>query len=185
MTNEKDSLFRNKKHLKNLIAFTYLQASAMFIEYCLMYYTKYLEGNFFVNYCSTGISFGLTLVWCNFLSKWLDAVGVLRFIAVVIIGGTALFWVVLKLVPVWLPKYYLEYIIPALLMVIHLQGASIAQYSYHLGVYLFPPLLRGQAFGISNFISRPFGGLSTIIPEYTDDPLIFIFLFSVAMLCFI
>jgi len=35
-------------------------------------------------------------------------------------------------------------------------------------------LLRGQIFGIVNFVSRPFAALATVICEYTDKPALFI-----------
>jgi len=38
--------------------------------------------------------------------------------------------------------------------------------------------VRGRAYGITNFVSRPITGLSPIVTEYTDKPLGFIFVFS-------
>jgi hypothetical protein len=36
--------------------------------------------------------------------------------------------------------------------------------------------------GITNFVSRPFAGLATIITEYTDNPLKFIIGFAISSL---
>jgi len=42
--------------------------------------------------------------------------------------------------------------------------------------------VRGRAYGITNFVSRPITGLSPIVTEYTDKPLAFIFVFSFSSL---
>ena len=39
---------------------------------------------------------------------------------------------------------------------------------------LFPVLIRGTVYGMINFISRPFAALSTIVSEYTSQPLFFV-----------
>jgi hypothetical protein len=70
------------------------------------------------------------------------------------------------------------YIMPVLILLIRLQGASIASYGYHMNQQLFPILIRGRAFGITHLVSRPFGGLATILVEYTDKPMVFALVFS-------
>ena len=39
--------------------------------------------------------------------------------------------------------------------------------------------MRGEAFGLVNFVSRPFTAFSTIICEYTSSPLAFVLVLSV------
>lgn len=34
--------------------------------------------------------------------------------------------------------------------------------------------MRGSSYGITNFVSRPFASLATIVVEYTNDPLLFV-----------
>ena len=41
-------------------------------------------------------------------------------------------------------------------------------------------LVRGKAYGITNFVSRPFGALATILVEYTKNPMIYVVVFSAA-----
>jgi len=55
---------------------------------------------------------------------------------------------------------------------------SIQNYSYHINQQVFPILVRGRAYGITNFVSRPITGLSPIVTEYTDKPLAFIVVFA-------
>lgn len=38
--------------------------------------------------------------------------------------------------------------------------------------------MRGEAFGLVNFVSRPFTAFSTILCEYTSSPLSFVFVLS-------
>jgi hypothetical protein len=35
-------------------------------------------------------------------------------------------------------------------------------------------MMRGQSYGITNFVSRPFASIATIVVEYTKYPLFFI-----------
>jgi len=51
---------------------------------------------------------------------------------------------------------------------------SVQNYGYHINTLLFPVSMRGQAFGITNLISRPFASLSTVVVEYTKYPMHFI-----------
>jgi hypothetical protein len=45
---------------------------------------------------------------------------------------------------------------------------------------LFPVLVRGEAYGIVNFICRPFSALATLVTEYTTQPCNYILGFAVA-----
>ena len=39
--------------------------------------------------------------------------------------------------------------------------------------------MRGEAFGLVNFVARPFAAFSTILCEYTSSPLSFVLVLSV------
>ena len=41
-------------------------------------------------------------------------------------------------------------------------------------------LVRGKAYGITNFVSRPFAALATILVEYTKNPMVYVVVFSLA-----
>jgi hypothetical protein len=57
----------------NLLASCYLWSMSGFVTYLVMYYSKYFEGNFFVNYCLQGFSDALALIYVNFLSNKFDS----------------------------------------------------------------------------------------------------------------
>lgn len=44
--------------------------------------------------------------------------------------------------------------------------------------YLFPTLLRGAAYSMTNFVSRPVIGIGTFISEYTSNPMLIVCAFS-------
>ena len=56
--------------------------------------------------------------------------------------------------------------------------AAILAYSYHVNQYLFPTLLRGAAYTMTNFVSRPVIGLGTFITEYTSNPMLIVTVLS-------
>jgi len=37
--------------------------------------------------------------------------------------------------------------------------------------------------GLTNFVSRPFAGIATVVTEYTRNPLIYIIVFASSSLC--
>lgn len=65
-------------------------------------------------------------------------------------------------------------LIPILLLMIRMNVGSIQNYGYHINQLLFPVMMRGQSYGITNFISRPFASIATIVVEYTKYPLLFV-----------
>ena len=69
-------------------------------------------------------------------------------------------------------------LVPILIMIVKLQVTSIQNFGYHVNQQLFPILIRGRAMGITNFVSRPFAGLATLLTEYTKHPSIFIIIFG-------
>ena len=87
----KNSLCANKQNLHNLIAVIYLQSSAGFIAYLITFYSKYFEGNFFINFTITGLSDGLSMVWINLLKKKFERKGVLNLSNFIILITTITF----------------------------------------------------------------------------------------------
>ena len=65
-----------------------------------------------------------------------------------------------------------------MILLIRLQATAIQNYRYHLIQKLFPVLLRGRVMGITNFVSRPFAGLATILCEYTYYPMNYVMVLS-------
>lgn len=59
---------------------------------------------------------------------------------------------------------------------------SIQNYRYHISQYLFPVLVRGQAYGILNGVARPFSALATIVTEYASEPAVFMLVASLLIL---
>lgn len=172
----KNPLIRN-----NLIAVCYLWASSGFISYLLSFYSKYFKGNVFVNFSMIGSSEALSMIWTSFLKSNLKLKNLLVVFYVLII--------VLSLILSFFINYGPEYgsliIIPSLLLAIRLQSSSLSNYGYVLNCELFPVLVRSQVFGISNLVSRPFSAVSTIVTEYTKQPLIYCILVSLVSFFFI
>ena len=59
-----------------------------------------------------------------------------------------------------------------------MQINAILAYSYHVNQFLFPVLMRGAAYSMTNFVSRPVIGLATFITEYTNNPMLLVAVFS-------
>lgn len=53
--------------------------------YLIMYYSKYFEGNFFVNYSIQSLSNGGSLIWVGFLSKKFKIKDTLTFVVLTMI----------------------------------------------------------------------------------------------------
>ena len=75
-------------------------------------------------------------------------------------------------------------LLPFMIGLVFLQVVSISNYGYHINQALFPVLVRGQSYGVVNFVSRPFAAGGTILTEYTSEPINFVVLFSFLMLLF-
>ena len=58
-----NSLCGNPINRRNLIGVCYLWASSNFISYLLMFYSKYFEGDFFINFSVVGLSDGLSIIY--------------------------------------------------------------------------------------------------------------------------
>lgn len=88
------SLFRNKINFHNLIAVCYIWASSGFITYLLTYYSKYFQGNFFLNFSISGLSDGFSMMWIGLLSMKFEMKGLVAFCNMLIIGlSVALYFV--------------------------------------------------------------------------------------------
>lgn len=72
-------------------------------------------------------------------------------------------------------------ILPIIILAIRLNCGAVQSYRYHLGQLLFPVMMRGKAFGICNFVCRPFASVATIVVEYTTQP--FVFILPMSLLC--
>lgn len=81
----KNRKWTNPVIINNLLAVCYIWSSSGFISYLLIFYTKYMKGDFFVNYTVGGISDGLSIMYVAFLSKKLDLKGLIRYCAMMLI----------------------------------------------------------------------------------------------------
>jgi hypothetical protein len=79
------SLFKNKVNRNNFIAVCFLWSSSGFINYLLVYYSKYFQGNFFFNYSFQGGSEGLGLIWIGILTRWFNVVSMIRVVGILIV----------------------------------------------------------------------------------------------------
>jgi hypothetical protein len=59
-------------------------------------------------------------------------------------------------------------LLPIMIALMRLQADCVGNFGYHINQALFPVLVRGQAYGIVNFFSRPFAAGGTILVEYTS-----------------
>lgn len=166
-------LFTSRTNRRNLFATCFIWSMSGFSYYFLMYYTKYFKGNFYVSFAVQGISICFGIGWLSLLSNRMEVKNVLRTMIVLIV----------VLLSIGLVIYNTENVhiyLPFILFATYLQISAIQDFGYHINQYLFPVLVRGQAYGYVNFISRPFGGVAAVLAEYTDDPLIYVLLFSLS-----
>ena len=69
-----------------------------------------------------------------------------------------------------------------MILLVRLHVSSIYNFGFQYTQELFPILIRGRAMGIVNGVSRPITGLSTVVTEYTKQPLTFIIVFGTSSL---
>jgi len=168
------SLFKNKVNRNNFIAVCFLWSSSGFINYLLVYYSKYFQGNFFFNYSFQGGSEGLGLIWIGILTRWFNVVSMIRVVGILIVWFALIQLALMN----YLPSQEQAWVLPIILMMLRLQVTSVRNYGYHINQYLFPVLVRGQVYGYVNFISRPFAALATVLTEYTSEPILFVLFFG-------
>jgi len=150
-----------------------------FVTYLIVYYTKYFQGNFYVNYSLQGFADSISLFYVMmFQRRYSKVTHTLYFLTYLIICLT----ISQILMNKYLPISWQSTILPFMILVIKLSVTGIQNYGYHINTSLFPVLLRGRAMGITNFVSRPFAGMATIVTEYTDSPLNYILGFAISAL---
>ena len=158
-----------------MISVCILWSTAGFVTYLLLYYSKYFSGNFYLNYACQGASDIISMGYINFISKRSgSAIMTLKILLYSVLLFTFMELVVTDTVILQLYPNLQASIIPILLLLIRMNVGSIQNYGYHINQLLFPIMMRGPSYGITNFVSRPFASIATIVVEYTKHPLLFI-----------
>lgn len=120
-----------------------------------------------MNFLMIGIGDGCSYIQVLILSAWLETKKILRLLIIGQIVGCLFYLSIYNYFPV---------LIPVTIILIRLNIASLAYFLYLCNSYFFPITLRGTVLGLSNFIARPFAGVSTVLAEYTSNsPLIILF----------
>jgi len=145
-----------------------------FINYFLVYYSKYFEGNFYVNYCVQGIAVVFSLIWATILSKKASLTNVLKLLTFLVFLFSCIAIVIIQTCT----DQQVLYFLPIVLVILRLQVCTVQNFGYHVNQFLFPVLVRGQAYGIVNFVSRPFASIAAIITEYVTNPVVYMAVFS-------
>lgn len=121
-------MFRNKVNFHNLIAVCYIWASSGFITYLLSFYSKYFQGNFFLNFSISGLSDGISMMWIALLSMKLEMKGLVALCNTLVIVLSICLYFVMKYAS---PATEL-FMVPILLMAIRLQSAGIQSFGYQI-----------------------------------------------------
>ena len=156
-----------------------------FSVYLIIYYSKYFKGNFFINYSAQGFSDCVTMVYVNYLSKKYQNSpnGLSKLLKFLVISLVLLCCVQLFITHSGLiSDQILTFIVPINIMLMRLNCTSVQNFSYHVNQILYPVLIRGKAFAYTTFASRPFGGLSIVLTEYTDKPMVFVLVYAASSL---
>ena len=96
-----------------------------FINYLIVYYTKYFEGSFFVNYSVIGTADCLSLFWVGLIARWFKAIGVIVFLTTSVIAFCILEIIVSN-------NFDSAIMITIIVLLIRIQIAGIQNYGYHL-----------------------------------------------------
>jgi len=72
----------------------------------------------------------------------------------------------------------LPVLLPVFLVLMRMNISGLFSYNYHYNSKLFPVLVKGAVFAISNSIARPSQALATMIAEYAREPVILILIVS-------
>ena len=161
--------------IKNLVAVCYLWSQSGFTIYLLLFYTKYMRGDFFVNYSVSGISDGMSMVYVAILSRGLGMKGILNFMTAMQIALSMCLYYAIS------SKSNIDAILPLLIVFLRLQAAGLSSYAYEINNELFPVLMRASVFGISNFVSRPLSSLGPFTAEFTSHPEVLIIVSSLLL----
>ena len=147
-----------------------------FINYLIIYYSKYFKGSIYVNYSISGCAEMVSFIYVRVLLRKRTVKEFLRFLIswIVILTMILIFFEESG----FIPDNILVVVMAVMVFLIRLQVVSVSNYGYHINTQVFPILTRGKAYGITNFVSRPFAAMAPIVTEYSDKPLIFILVFS-------
>lgn len=149
---------------KNLAAVCYIWSQSGFAVYLLLFYVKFMPGDFFINYSVSGISDGLSMVYVALLSKMMGMKGILNFITTVqILLCVGLHFAIIS-------ETQIVALMPIIIVFLRLQCSALSTYAYEINNQLFPVLMRASVFGISNFVSRPLSSLGPYAAELTTHP---------------
>jgi hypothetical protein len=69
-----------------------------------------------------------------------------------------------------LSDLYWPLMIPVTLMLMRLNVGGLLNYQYYSSSKLFPVLVKGAVFAVSNSVARPFQAMATITAEYISNP---------------
>lgn len=175
------SLWKNKVNRHNLMATCYLWASSGFIGYLIAYYSKYFKGDVFVNFTMAGLSDSLSMLYAAALTARFSLQTSILIFYILIIFLSILMTLVLNNSS----EEMALYLVPIFVLAVRLQSSALQNYGYQIVQDLFSVLLRGQVYGITNLVSRPFSALSTILTEYTRQPLMYCVFASLGIFAFV
>ena len=141
-------------------------SSSGFCYYLIDFYVKYFPGNVFINKGFFGLCDAASIVYIKMLEKKLIKVPlVIRF--------TLFMTIIFSLFYSAFAQFHL-FLIPIIVGFTRLQTKALFAYSYHVNQFLFPTLMKGTAFSMTNFVSRPLIGMATFISEYTSNPIMLV-----------
>ena len=161
---------------KNLFAVCMIWSMSGFCNYLIMFYSKYFKGSVYINYAIGGLSQCFAFFYVNKLSTKMSLHRMLKYLMIMIIGLTLL-TICLDETEV-VPDHSFPIFIVIMVFLIKVHVIGIQNYSYFVNQQLFPVLVRGRAYGVTNFVSRPITGIAPILTEYTSKPLYFVCGFS-------
>lgn len=166
-------LVKDRGIRNNLIASTLLASAMGFSFYLITFYIKYFKGNVFLNFAALGLADSIAFFFITKLSKNRDIPSVMRILLV----GAGLASLVFFLTQAMAPT-----LIPIALILLRLNVGGLFNYSYHYNSKLFPILVKGAVFAITNSVARPSQAAATMVAEYVEEPG-FLILTS-AVICF-
>lgn len=147
-----------------------------FVKYLLMYYSKYFPGSMFVNYSIQSFADIICMSYISLVNTYFKNIQeILKYLLTMVILFTMLQLTNERFL------YHCSWhtlSVPLLIFIIRLHVVGIQNYQYHANQILFPVDMRGEAFGLVNFVARPFAAFSTILCEYTSSPLSFVLVLS-------
>lgn len=105
-----------------------------------------------------GIADASSFLYVKLLASRMDTPKVVRVILCGVIFGCLMFVLFSQRYPST---------IPFIIIIIRMNISSVLNFGYHINTYLFPILLRGNVYAVTNFVSRPFNAVATVVVEYT------------------